>query len=121
GLDHAVRNLFDQSRAEDRCGYPENQVVVRVRRVEVGLRQDAGGRGGCPCPPCERRRVVHTAISAPVRIELEPGLPDRSVQRDEEGNAVGASSFAANATCGFSEGLVPPVAGWTWQPRQLSR
>ena len=30
-------------------------------------------------------------------------------------------SFEAKATCGFTAGLVPPMAGWLWQPAQPSR
>src|SRR6267154_6284253 len=38
-----------------------------------------------------------------------------------EGTLLVAPFAAANATCGFSAGLVPPTAGCKWQPAQLSR
>src|SRR5882672_552059 len=38
-----------------------------------------------------------------------------------EGTLSVPPSFAANATCGFTNGLVPPSAGCMWHPPQLSR
>ena len=38
-----------------------------------------------------------------------------------DGTLFWAPKALATATCGFIAGEVPPVAGWMWQPPQLSR
>src|SRR5438034_6851891 len=66
----------------------EDQVVGGGRRVEVWLSQDATVRSR---PPRDGGRVVHTAIPASARAELEPGVPHRSGQGDQEEDALGAA------------------------------
>jgi hypothetical protein len=41
--------------------------------------------------------------------------------RMNDGNLLVAPFLLANATCGFTGGLVPPTLGCAWQPPQLSR
>jgi hypothetical protein len=38
-----------------------------------------------------------------------------------EGGVFAALSSDATAICGFTAGLDPPIAGWTWHPAQLLR
>src|SRR5438034_11600019 len=92
----------------------EDQVVGGGRRVEVWLSQDATVRSR---PPRDGGRVVHTAIPASVRVELEPGFPHRSVQGDEEGDAVGAAvlrgegDLRIHGRAGAADGRLAMAAG----------
>jgi hypothetical protein len=38
----------------------------------------------------------------------------------KQGTTLVAPALLATPTCGFTAGLVPPTAGWAWQPEQLS-
>src|SRR5205823_8903651 len=84
--DLAVRYLFDQARAENRGGNPEDDVVVGELPGEIWLRKDTPRR---VLPTGDGEKVVHAAIRRPVRVSHEPCLTHGTVCRDERGNAIG--------------------------------
>src|SRR5437879_9702216 len=80
----AVLDPLDQPGAESRSRYPENQIVLRSGRSEIGLSYGAT-RGIAHAS--DRKQRVHSTVAnwvGAARIyELKPGFTDRTVKRNE--------------------------------------
>src|SRR5216684_2136545 len=105
--DHLVRDLFDQAGAKHRGRNPEDHVAARELLLEVRLRKHASR--------CVRPSGVPSAFFTNLASRTGPfGVIN-------DGTVLVAPFTAANATWGFTAGLVPPTAGCKWQPPQLPR
>ena len=75
--------------------------------------------------PSFRPLTTNSAWTPPSRVPL--GLCLNRASRTgpsrvmNDGTTLRAPKAVATSTCGFTAGLVPPMAGWEWQPTQLSR
>src|SRR6266851_7895751 len=100
GQDHAVRNLLDETGAEDRRRNSEDQVVVRRLRVEVGLGQDASGG---PRPPVMVAVLCTPPSRVPSGLNLNRASRTGPFSVMKNGTVSVPPSFLANPTCGFTK------------------
>ena len=112
-----VRDHFDQPGTEHRRRNAEDHVVVGELGGEVRLLQRARPAPGRPV-------IVNSAWTPPSGepSRFQMNLASRTGPfTDRNDGTVSPPPFVANATCGLTAGLVPPLKGCAWQPTQLSR
>jgi hypothetical protein len=99
-LQSRIRNVLDQTGAEHRCRYAENDIVRSDRSGEIRLREVTVRRIRSPG---DREEIMHAAIRRSVRIADEPRLANWAVQRDERRYGVGGAHQGRNRNLGIRQ------------------
>src|SRR5262249_31293504 len=100
---------------------PDPNVGVGIRKMRLPA-AEAALKSGCAMlhPGASVRPViVYRSCTPPSDLNRAPRRGPFPVMK--YGTPLVAPYGVATAPCGLPAGLVPPTAGWAWQPAQLSK